>query len=206
IRPGSSSSGSTPKRFSVCWRCAGGTGRSPGSPATSPPYQVPTSRRWKRRGDRGERGSAGIDSGLAGRLSNLLGAPAGMPRLREWRNMMTNPTIDLLLRRRSVTAIKMSEPGPDRSEINLILRVGARVPDHGKLAPWRFVLFEGPARAQIGKTIGKAFRQRYSDADAERTAFEEARLTRAPVVICVVSSPKESAKIPEWEQILSAGA
>lgn len=129
-----------------------------------------------------------------------------MPRLREWRNMMTNPTIDLLLRRRSVTAIKMSEPGPDRHEINLILRAGARVPDHGKLAPWRFVLFEGPARAQIGKTIGKAFRQRYSDADAERTAFEEARLTRAPVVICVVSSPKESAKIPEWEQILSAGA
>lgn len=119
---------------------------------------------------------------------------------------MTNSTIDLLLKRRSVTAIKMTAPGPDRDQIDIILRAGARVPDHGKLAPWRFVLFEGDARAEIGKTIAEAFSRGNPDADEERVAFEAGRLARAPAVICVVSSLKETVKVPEWEQILSAGA
>jgi len=119
---------------------------------------------------------------------------------------MTNPTIDLLLKRRSVTAINITDPGPDRDQIDLILRAGVRVPDHGKLAPWRFVLFEGRARVEIGTTIAEAFRRRYPDADAERVAFEAGRLSRAPVVICVVSALKETVKVPEWEQVLSAGA
>lgn len=119
---------------------------------------------------------------------------------------MTNPTVDLLLRRRSVAAINMTVPGPGRDQIDLILKAGARVPDHGKLAPWRFVLFEGEGRSEIGVTIAEAFRRRYPDADDERVAFEAGRLARAPVVICVVSSLKETVKVPEWEQILSAGA
>jgi nitroreductase len=119
---------------------------------------------------------------------------------------MTNPTIELLLKRRSVTAINMTGPGPGSDDIDLILRAGARVPDHGKLAPWRFVLLEGSARAEIGLAIADAFKRRYPDADEERVTFEAGRLTRAPVVICVVSSLKDTAKVPEWEQVLSAGA
>ena len=100
----------------------------------------------------------------------------------------------------------MTEPGPSHDQLRQILICGARVPDHGKLAPWRFILFEGEARLAAGTAIAAAFRAKYPDAQAEQVAFEGKRLAHAPLVIAVVSRAAPHVKIPEWEQVLSAGA
>jgi nitroreductase len=80
------------------------------------------------------------------------------------------------------------------------------VPDHGKLAPWRFIVIEGEARERIGETIAAAFQADDPDAGEERVATERRRLARAPLVVAVVSAARPHVKIPEWEQVLSAGA
>jgi len=115
-------------------------------------------------------------------------------------------TIDLLLKRRSVLANNMTGPGPTPDQLDTILRAGARVPDHGKLAPWRFIVFEGEARASFGEVLAQAFRAANPDAAEARVEAEQDRFTRAPVVVAVVSKVMAHPKIPEWEQVLSAGA
>ncbi len=115
-------------------------------------------------------------------------------------------TLELLARRRSTVANNMDHPGPDADQLNELLRIAARVPDHGKLAPWRFILFEGDARAAFGTVLRKAFTAANPDAPAELLDFEEKRFTRAPTVVAVISRVTENHKIPEWEQILSSGA
>ena len=92
------------------------------------------------------------------------------------------------------------------AEIDTLLTVASRVPDHGKLAPWRFIVFEGEARRSAGEAIAAAFRAKYPDARPEHIAAERERLMRAPLVIAVVSRAAPHVKIPEWEQVLSAGA
>ena len=114
--------------------------------------------------------------------------------------------IDLLKTRRSVKAAELTGPGPSAAEIDTILTIASRVPDHGKLRPWRFIVFEGDARIAAGDKIAAAFAAKYPDATAEQTDKERERLTRAPLVIAVVSRAAEHKKIPEWEQVLSAGA
>lgn len=114
--------------------------------------------------------------------------------------------IDLLLTRRSVKALTMVEPGPDAAQRDLILRAGARVPDHGKLAPWRFVLFEGEARAAFGDVLRQAWLTREPRASEDQLQFEARRFLRAPLVIAVISRVTPGIKIPEWEQTLSVGA
>jgi nitroreductase len=117
-----------------------------------------------------------------------------------------NDTIALLKRRRSVPLPMMTGPGPSPDELTTILTVASRVPDHGKLAPWRFVVFEGHAReraSQVALEIRLADRP---DLDEATRAEELLRFTRAPLVVAVVSRAAPHVKIPEWEQILSAGA
>lgn len=114
--------------------------------------------------------------------------------------------LHLLKTRRSVKPIELTAPGPSAAEIDAILMVASRVPDHGKLAPWRFILFEGDARQAAGKAIVTAFRADRPDATPDQIAFEENRLARAPLVIGVVSRAAPHVKIPEWEQVMSAGA
>jgi nitroreductase len=80
------------------------------------------------------------------------------------------------------------------------------VPDHGKLAPWRFIVFEGESQLTAGAAIAAAFLVKYPDAKPDQIEFEHRRLTRAPLVIAVVSRAAPHVKIPEWEQVLSAGA
>ena len=87
-----------------------------------------------------------------------------------------------------------------------VLTVASRVPDHGKLTPWRFIVFEGEARRAAGAAIATAFNAKYPDAKPEHVAAERERLMRAPLVIAVVSRAAPHVKIPEWEQVLSAGA
>jgi nitroreductase len=114
--------------------------------------------------------------------------------------------IDLLKTRRSVKPMEMVGPAPSREEIDTLLSIASRVPDHGKLAPWRYIVFAGPARLTAGEKIAAVFRASRTDATAEQIEFERQRLARAPLVIAVVSRAAPHAKIPEWEQQLSAGA
>ena len=117
-----------------------------------------------------------------------------------------NATIDLLTRRRSVPPHQLAAPGPSTEELDTILAVASRVPDHGKLAPWRFIVFAGEARDKAGAIIAEAFAADEPGAAPERVATERNRLARAPLVIGVVSAARPHLKIPEWEQVLSVGA
>ncbi len=114
--------------------------------------------------------------------------------------------IDLLKTRRSVKPREMTGPGPSAADLGTILTIGARVPDHGKLAPWRFIVFEGDARHRAGEVIAKVFARKNPNATPAEIDVEKRRLTDAPLVIGVVSLTKPHPKVPPWEQELSAGA
>jgi nitroreductase len=114
--------------------------------------------------------------------------------------------LDLLKSRRSIKPMELTGPGPSAAEIDTLLTIASRVPDHGKLAPWRFIVFEGQARETAGEIIAEAFRADRPDATAEQLDFERRRLARAPLVIAVVCRAAPHVKIPEWEQQLSVGA
>jgi len=114
---------------------------------------------------------------------------------------------DFLKTRRSNLAKVMDGPGPSETELAEILEIGKRVPDHRKLAPWRFIIFRGEARAAFGQHLGRAFQTEFPQMPADRVEFETNRFLRAPVVVAVISSPKDCPRgTPEWEQILSCGA
>ncbi|WP_170135053.1 nitroreductase family protein [Acuticoccus kandeliae] len=110
---------------------------------------------------------------------------------------------DYLATRRSVQPAFLAGPGPGDDTLRAMLTIAARVPDHGKLAPWRFIVFEGDARRAAGEAIAKVAETAGNGADLE---FERNRFLRAPTVVAVVSAAKPHPKIPEWEQVLSAGA
>jgi nitroreductase len=114
--------------------------------------------------------------------------------------------IDLLMSRRSVKPAELVDPGPTGAELERLLTIASRVPDHGKLAPWRFILFEADARLKAGETIAAVFQSDHPEATPDQVAFERRRLARAPLVVAVVSRAAPHVKIPEWEQQLSAGA
>jgi nitroreductase len=119
---------------------------------------------------------------------------------------MVPDAIQLLKTRRSMKPREMSGPGPSSAEIETILTIGARVPDHGKLAPWRFIVFEGDARVRAGEIIARVFASKNPQASATEIDVEKKRLADAPLVIGVVSFTKPHPKVPPWEQELSAGA
>lgn len=119
---------------------------------------------------------------------------------------MPNPTLHHLLSRRSVSANSLGEPGPSQAEIEQILTAASRVPDHKKLAPWRFILFQGEARRAFGDVLAEVCRAEEKDVSKFRLETEAARFLRAPLVIAVISRPVKNPAAPEWEQILSAGA
>ncbi|MGZ6006523.1 MAG: nitroreductase family protein [Rhizomicrobium sp.] len=115
-------------------------------------------------------------------------------------------TLDLLLSRRSGSAKTMTGPGPSAAQLEQILTAASRTPDHGKLFPWRFILFEGDARRRMGELLAESVADLEAQPSPERIALERGRFLRAPIVIGVVSRVREGIPIPEWEQILSAGA
>jgi len=114
--------------------------------------------------------------------------------------------LQLLKTRRSVKPMELVGPGPTAAEIDTLVAIASRVPDHGKLAPWRFIVFEGDARLAAGDVIAAVFAADRADATADQIDFERKRLARAPLVIAVVSRAAPHVKIPQWEQELSAGA
>lgn len=115
-----------------------------------------------------------------------------------------NATLDFLLTRRSRPAKMLTPPVPDRSEMTQLLTAAARVPDHGKLEPWRFIVLSAAANAKLAQGISK----RGADLGLSPDACEKASSTFAdsPQIVAVVASPKPSEKIPQIEQTLSAGA
>lgn len=118
-----------------------------------------------------------------------------------------NHTLSLLTTRRSVKAASLVAPGPNTAELEQILTCAARVPDHKRLVPWRFMIFEGDARARFGEVLATTLAAEEAEApSAVRLETERGRFLRAPMVIAVISRTVPSQGAPEWEQILSAGA
>lgn len=112
----------------------------------------------------------------------------------------------LLATRRSGKARDMIAPGPDAVQLRTILEAGMRVPDHGKLAPWRFVIVGADRRAALGAALAAAYAAENPGAGdgAGRVMMDFA--TQAPTLVVVLSRPDRAAKIPLWEQQLSCGA
>lgn len=120
---------------------------------------------------------------------------------------MSLDTLELLKTRRSVKPAAMAAPGPTPAELEAILACAARVPDHKKLVPWRFIVFEGEARVAFGDVLARTLAAEERDAPSQmRLETERERLMRAPTVVSVISRVVPSVGAPEWEQILSCGA
>jgi nitroreductase len=118
---------------------------------------------------------------------------------------MASPILDHLLTRNSAPIPELKEPAPSDQEIRTMLTAATRVPDHGRLAPWRFILYRGDVRKKIGEKLLELAEKREGPLPDNRRNQELTRFSRAPLVIGVISSPKENPKIPQWEMFLSGG-
>jgi len=111
--------------------------------------------------------------------------------------------------RRSVKPAALGDPGPNQDELRRLLTVASRVPDHGALVPWRFILFQGEARQAASAQLAAVYLAQHPDLSTQ-TVGTLAKLshlfTQAPVVVAVVSRADPSARKPEWEQVLTVGA
>lgn len=121
----------------------------------------------------------------------------------------SHPSADarrLLALRRSLSPDLMAGPGPDRATLDDILEIAARVPDHRKMAPFRFLVIEGEARARAGDILAARFASDNADATPAQIDVERRRFLRAPVVVAVIARINPAHKTPEWEQMLTNGA
>lgn len=126
------------------------------------------------------------------------GAPADLP-----------PLPDMLARleaRRSAPLRGLVEPGPTPEELDRLLRLAARVPDHGRLVPWRFIVLAGDARRALGERLDALYARQNPGLPAAKADMWTLYLSRAPLTVVLVSRPDGGAKVPEWNQVLSAGA
>ena len=114
--------------------------------------------------------------------------------------------IHRLQTRRSVKAMELQEPGPSPADLNTILECAVRVPDHGKLGPWRFIRFTGDSRAAFGEILAQRYASLNPQLPEKNIEFERQRFLRAPAVVAVIAAVRSGLKIPEWEQQLSVGA
>jgi nitroreductase len=114
--------------------------------------------------------------------------------------------LSLLSTRRSGKPRDLAAPGPDADQLRQILEIAARTPDHGKLAPWRFVIVPADKRARLAEVITTAYRAERPQASRLEIEALEQFATQAPVLVVLLSSPKVESHIPLWEQQLSVGA
>lgn len=112
----------------------------------------------------------------------------------------------LLLTRRSVLVANIIEPGPDDADLETILRAATRVPDHGKLAPWRIQVLRKAGQRALGDLLADLFAAHNPEARNKQIEFERQRPQRAPLLLAVTAKIRKGHKIPEMEQLLSAGA
>lgn len=114
--------------------------------------------------------------------------------------------LDYLLTRRSLSSTKLTGPGPNDAELELILRAATRVPDHGKLAPWRIQVVRGEAQHTLGKRWAEIFRRDNPAASDELIESEAKRPARAPLLLIVSTRIENVQRIPRFEQVLSGAA
>jgi nitroreductase len=112
-------------------------------------------------------------------------------------------TLAFLAQRRSASALTLTAPAPSAGDLNVLLRLAARVPDHGKLAPWRFVILDGDAKATFVAKLEVIAGRR---PDAAKAAAKLGKIRVPPLTVAVISHVFEGGEIPVWEQRLSAGA
>ncbi|MEQ8966224.1 MAG: nitroreductase [Azospirillaceae bacterium] len=115
-------------------------------------------------------------------------------------------TLSLLHNRRSVKADMLGPPGPDDAALDAILRAATRVPDHGKLAPWRIQILYEAGQQALGEVLADLFARHNPEANEKQIAFERNRPCRAPLLLVVTAKIRKGHKIPEREQLLSGGA
>lgn len=108
--------------------------------------------------------------------------------------------------RRSAPSRLLSDPGPDDAQLAAMLACAVRVPDHGKLTPWRFLAIRGPARQQLGEFVARRGLERQPQSGAAAVEKDRNRFSHAPLVITVIGRPRSGHKVPEQEQLLSGGA
>lgn len=118
---------------------------------------------------------------------------------------MNQAVIDFLLARKSAPIAELREPAPDDRQVATMIAAASRVPDHGRLAPWRFIVYRGDARETVGALLAELAERREGPLPPQRLEQERTRFSRAPLVIGVVACPRESTKIPAWEMLLSGG-
>ncbi len=111
--------------------------------------------------------------------------------------------LDLLATRRS--ALSLRPPGPDGATLQAMLQIAMCGPDHGRLAPWRFIVVEGDAREAFGRVLRDALRRRVPDADDAMLAREAAKALRAPTIVVVAAQVRGGVTIPVIEQQIAAG-
>jgi nitroreductase len=116
--------------------------------------------------------------------------------------------MEFLRNRRSVPAKALAPegPGPGEDEIRQMIAIASRVPDHGKIAPWRFIRYSAKYCSRLGSRVLERALELNPELNEEMQEIEKSRFLRAPVVIGIVSCPREHPKVPEWEQVLSCGA
>lgn len=112
----------------------------------------------------------------------------------------------LLLKRRSVKPDALAAPGPDAEQLATLVTAALRVPDHGRIGPWRVIHVTPAAAMRLGAQIQARWQALNPDQPPERSAVEAARLSQSPCCLVFVSAPDHDHKIPVWEQELSAGA
>lgn len=115
-------------------------------------------------------------------------------------------TLALLASRRSARPREMVGPGPTATELDTMLAAAARVPDHGKIAPWRFVVIPPDRRAAFADVVARAYGAANPDATDAELAKQIEAFTASPCLVVVLSTPDHAHKIPVWEQEMSAGA
>lgn len=113
--------------------------------------------------------------------------------------------LDHLLTRRSVGIAFLKEPGPDAGQLEQLLTIATRVPDHGKITPWRLVVIDGAARVDAGRRLAEILARQNPQLDEASLEIERQRFLPAPLTVMVISAPKAHPKVPEFEQLLSAG-
>lgn len=118
----------------------------------------------------------------------------------------TSSPAALLATRRSAKPRDMVAPGPDATQLRWLLEAAMRVPDHGKLAPWRFVIIESDRRTAFADLLKDAYRAEKPEAGRLELESMEQFARQAPVLVAILSTLIENSKIPAWEQQLSAGA
>ena len=113
--------------------------------------------------------------------------------------------LQALDQRRSVPSLQLAEPGPDDATVLAMLAAATRVPDHGKLVPFRVLRVRGEARHALGEYLARRSRERTPDAAPAVIEKDRQRFSHAPLVLTVVARLQDNPKVPEQEQLLTAG-